>query len=146
MAKIEAGNLYDFNKELVEKYEKQFNKEQLIEKINNEFEPFVKKEIDNNHEYFMLLCHERRDYTIFVIKQNLFSSLEDRLIEAKNIFKKCLTNRGPVYSLEPTLDNTAIEVWLKDFVNGELYCYFFFPCDKMIAEITGENIWEKKES
>ena len=60
MSEVSLGSMYDINKNLM-------NKENALSlnKINTiikELIPFFTK-----GTYFMLLCHERRDYTVFEV-------------------------------------------------------------------------------
>ena len=111
---VELGTAYDINKNLVKKYEHQLTKEELIDK-------FTREKFDN---YYMLLCHDRRDYTIFhttVREGSVYLDLEE-----------CLINRGQIYSIDKTEDECAIEIWL--MIDDEPYCYYFFPYGSAVVE------------
>ena len=60
--KIEFGTLYDINKNIVKQ-----NEIKLSEGILNSKKEIIKNFIMNKTDnfYFMLLCNERKDYTIF---------------------------------------------------------------------------------
>ena len=72
----------------------------------------------------MLLCHDRRDYTIFhttVPENSVYKDLEE-----------CLVNRGLIYGIDKTEDEGAIEIWL--MIDDEPYCYYFFPYENAVVE------------
>ena len=123
---IEIGNLYDINKNLVEKNVNILTKEELNDKkdliIN-----FVNK---NTNYYYMLLCNEQKDYTIFhinnICNENDYKNLANILID------ECLINRGDTKSIELTESEDAIEIWLS--IDKESYCYYFFPYDAAVIE------------
>ena len=62
MAELNLGTLYDFNKEAM-KNEKPLDPIQFNLKVNEVAVELQEREA----QYWMLLCHERRDYTIFNI-------------------------------------------------------------------------------
>ena len=75
----------------------------------------------------MLLCNERKDYTIFNLKQD--NSFEEA---TKILLDECLVNRGQVKSIELTESGDAIEIWLS--IDKESYCYYFFPYNTGVIE------------
>ena len=131
---INIGTLYDVNKDLVEKNvstltteEIQNKKDMIIDFINN-----------TGNAYYMLLCNERKDYTIFhrkydnTIEQFCDNAgvLEETL--EKILLDECLPNRGNTKSIELTENKDAVEIWIS--IDGESYCYYFFPYDAAIIE------------
>ena len=79
---------YDLNKEAMRTMPA-MTKRVLENKLNNLIYDYFK----HGKEYFMLLCHEQRDYTIF----NLQSvAAYDNAV--KNL-KECLDNRGEIVSI-----------------------------------------------
>lgn len=120
---IEAGNLYEANKQLVLQSEKPLNHLELAQKqelIEDFFE-------SNVVEYAMMLCHEQRDYTIFQIKANSTSCYT----AAKEVML-CCRNRGDILSIEKTEDGVAYEIWLK--IDNEAFCYYLFPYDQAVIK------------
>ena len=127
MNNLEMGTVYDLNKQLVETAEKVISPYKLNEK-KKIIKQFVRENKDN---YFMLLCNERRDYTLFNIISN---KEEDKLNELANIFvDECLQNRGNIKGIDLTENKDAIEVWLS--IEGESYCYYFFPYNAGVVEV-----------
>lgn len=127
MSNLEMGTVYDLNKQLVETAEKVISPYKLNEK-KKIIKQFVRENKDN---YFMLLCNERRDYTLFNIISN---KEEDKLNELANVFvDECLQNRGNIKGIDLTENKDAIEVWLS--IEGESYCYYFFPYNAGVVEV-----------
>lgn len=122
MSEVQMGTLYDVNKEAMKK-EKRLSSKEVEDVIKDKIVNFFKE----GNEYFMLLCNERKDYTVFK-KTNWFK--EEQLIKD---FKECLINRGKVISIDPTDDGLAFEVWL--YIDGEAFCYYFFQYDYAVIEV-----------
>lgn len=123
-SKMTLGTLYDFNKQLMSQAKK-------LRRIDfkdslNQIKDFIK---EKNNKYFMLLCKERSDYTVFVLfKKEDF----DRQIFKKELYE-CLTNRGQVLSIEKTKDKQAYEIWIK--IDEEAFVYYLFPYDLGVIEV-----------
>lgn len=127
MSELEMGTVYDLNKQLVQKEEKVLSNSKLREKKKT-IASFADKSMDN---YFMLLCNERKDYTVFRTKTCcLYEDLEKM---ADILVDECLKNRGEVRAIDITKDKKAIEIWL--VIDEEAYCYYFFPYGQAIIEI-----------
>jgi hypothetical protein len=146
---IKLGTLYEMNKNLVEKQEKILTKEELTSKKEIIIE-FAKQ--TKNH-YYMMLCHDRRDYTVFTLAQdtndiaditsqntdtiaenltNIWNNTKEQKL-ADIIVDVCLFNRGDVKGIDLTEAKDAIEIWIS--IDGESYCYYFFPYDAAIVEV-----------
>ena len=124
---ITLGTNYDFNKDLVEKYEVVLTEEEIKKKKETIADFIEKKE---NNFYFMLLCHEKRDYTLFNFID--YKAIDTSRICADEIVN-CLNNRGKIKGIDVTKDNNAIEIWIS---NGkEAFVYYFFPYDSGVIEI-----------
>ena len=124
---ITLGTNYDINKNLVERYEKVLTEE---EKQNKKelIADFI--ETKEKNFYFMLLCHEQRDYTIFNFID--YKGRDTDLICANEIIE-CLNNRGKIKGIDITKDNQAIEIWISR--DKESFAYYFFPYDSGVIEI-----------
>ena len=127
MSDISLGTLYDVNKNLVLK-----NEIELTDGVLNS-----KKEIITNfmrqinNTYYMLLCNERKDYTVFKMNDK---DNDDSVREIVSILvDECLRNRGEIRGIDLTKDKDAIEIWL--IIEDEAYCYYFFPYDAAIIEV-----------
>lgn len=122
-SKVSIGTLYDLNKAAVIK-EISLTGDKLEEKKPAIID-FLK---DKNNTYYMLLCNERRDYTVFRLKEeNSINDLVNCLVD------ECLLNRGLVKGIDITKDQEAIEIWLS--IEEEAFVYYFFPYDSAIVEI-----------
>ena len=120
---INAGNMYDYNKELVKNYEKPLTHVELAarqEALENFFGDKVVK-------YAMLLCHEQRDYTLFNLK-----ATPTAIHQAAKEVILCCMNRGEVVGIDKTDDGLAYEIWI--IIDDEAYCYYLFPYDQAVIE------------
>lgn len=128
MAEIELGNLYDINKELMKKEPVLdpilFNRK--IKEISAEMK--IQCEEMDRH-YWMLLCHDRRDYTMF----NIISAEEASSIEFE--LGPTLRNRGKILSIDQQKDGNW-EIWIRDeHIEEENFAYYLFNYDAAVIEI-----------
>ena len=79
------------------------------------------------HTYMMLLCHDRRDYTIFHIAN------ADKKIAAKEI-SETLLNRGKILLVDKQKDGSW-EIWIRDSLTDENFAYYLFPYDDGVVEV-----------
>ena len=117
-------NMYEMNKQLMLQTGKPLTQEEIDtaqEVIDNWFNWVI-------DTYAMLLCHERRDYTVFHLYET--QNLHPTEIAAKELIA-CLKERGTIYSIEKTEDE-AWEIWLK--IGKEFYCYYLFRYDNAVIE------------
>ncbi len=133
--KVAIGTLYDLNKGVIEKSVKALTQEEL----NNKKDLIIDFINNSNNEYYMMLCNERKDYTIFHRnKKNKDGEFLDRCegytgdYFEKVLIEECLPNRGQTKSIEWTEDKGALEIWIS--IDGESYCYYLFPYDTAIIE------------
>ena len=122
---IELGTLYDINKNII------LNKTTTLTdgEINSKKEIIKNFITDTCNYYYMLLCNERKDYTVFDfhyyggnVKGN------GTQIQCANcLVDECLANRGEVRAIDLTQNKDAIEIWLA--IDSEAYLYYFFPYD-----------------
>ena len=119
---IKGSSLYELNQQLMGK-EKILTSKELKQEISKKLKDYF------TEKYYMLLCHEERDYTIF----NLFNVNENALFR-HNVLEdlyECLINRGQVQSLDK-LEDGAIEIWIKK--EDTSYAYYLFPCSPCVIE------------
>lgn len=120
---MSAGTLYDLNKSIME------NKPILthveLAAVQPKIEDWFNMIIDT---YAMLLCHERRDYTIFHLYET--QNQNPPAVAAKELIT-CLRNRGNILSIDETKDK-AWEIWLK--IDNTPYCYYLFRYDNAVIE------------
>ena len=79
------------------------------------------------HTYMMLLCHDRRDYTIFHIAN------ANKKIAAKEI-SETLYNRGKILLVDKQKDGSW-EIWIRDSLTDENFAYYLFPYDDGVVEV-----------
>ena len=102
---ITLGNDYDINKQSVQKYEKQLTEEQL-----NKKKEIIANFVNNSTDYyFMLLCNEKKDYTVFEFTEGK-KWIERCADLAKCLVDECLINRGEIRGIDITKDKQAIEI------------------------------------
>lgn len=82
--------------------------------------------------YYMLLCNERRDYTVL---HTYYRSGWDMAIAAT--IQECLQNRGDIVEYEIQEQAGGIELWVRDNVygDGDAVAYYFFPYGAAIVEV-----------
>lgn len=126
MAEINLGNLYDFNKELM-KQEKTIDPIIFNTKVKQIAEDmFI--EASNDEHYWMLLCHDRRDFTLFNIIT--VTNIDNIITE----IAPTLTNRGQVVTIDKQ-PNGAWEIWIRDGETKENFAYYLFKYDNGVIEI-----------
>ena len=85
-------------------------------------------------EYAMLLCHERRDYTIL----HYTDTIDKKYYNGALIdLRECLENRGKILDVRYIQDQDAWEIWLRINENGEPinYMYMFFNGEGFVVEV-----------
>jgi len=126
---IEFGTLYDINKNIVKQNEIKLS-EGVLNSKKQIIADFIKK---CNNYYYMLLCNERKDYTVF--RWVNISNDNDAKEIAQILVDECLTNRGEIRGIDLTKTKDAIEIWM--VIDDEAYVYYFFPYDNAIIEVGG---------
>lgn len=121
------GNLYDMNKIFIKDHEPELTEGNLNSKKQIIID-FMKK---CNNNYFMLLCNERKDYTVFRWK-DLNSGLAPTIL-TNILVDECLKNRGSIRGIDLTQEKDAIEIWL--VIDDDAYVYYFFPYDAAVIEV-----------
>jgi hypothetical protein len=119
--------LYEMNKSTLKNMET-LEGRNIMKTIKKTFIPFLKeKRLTNN--YFMLLCNELKDYTLFDFDCNPDNTNEEKNELACKDLKECFLNRGNIYDMGITEDKEAIEIWVKYYADEEPHLYYFFPYD-----------------
>jgi len=109
---IDSGlTLYDMNKQAYSQ-EKPLDKIALNIKVNN----MITDLYSTKNPYWMLLCRERNDYTVFIIL-----TIEGTVKE----LLETLNNRGQVLSINKQKDGNY-EIWIRDNDTKENFVYYFF--------------------
>ena len=122
-------SLYDFNKKnmaQIKPYDP-IALNNLCKKVASEiWDSNFLAEDPKEKTYWMLLCRERNDYTIFCIEHDV-NELTSAIIE-------CLTNRG--YILDITRQNDGnYEIWVRDFDTNDNVVYYLFDYNGAIIEV-----------
>lgn len=117
MSEINMGTLYDFNKSIMQN-EPVLSRIKLKDCLRQ-----VKDFFNNNKTYYMLLCHDLRDYTIFKYESESSSLAVKELLEV-------LEERGSILAIDKK-DN-AFEIWIRNAEGA--FCYYLFPYDEAIVE------------
>lgn len=110
--------LYDFSKQIA-------NQEEPMDPIlfNRKILEIAKDFI--SHKYSMLLCNDRRDFTIFNI-------IEEDEIKFVRELTTTLKNRGNILFMDRQ-ENGSWEIWIRD--DGENYAYYLFDYTQGIVEV-----------
>ena len=127
-SEITLGTAYEINKNLVQNYEKELTSEELKTKK----EMIANYILEKENFYFMLLCHEQRDYTLFNLNGE---NSQDQGIKTVKELYDCLNNRGQIKGIDRAEDGIAIEIWIS--IDGEAFVYYFFPYDEGVIELGG---------
>lgn len=121
MAEIQGNNLYEINRQLSQS--ESIMGAAVRKKKQEELRLWFRDGIDT---YAMLLCHDRRDFTLFRVIESP--------ADAAGILFECLDNRGQVVSIDKTEDDKAWEIWIR--VEDEKdYCYYLFCYDLAVIEV-----------
>lgn len=86
----------------------------------------------NTSNYYMLLNHDNRDFTLFNFRENI---TDLKINTMTNDVIECMENRM-FGLLDVGLDEAgcAIEVWVKDRKTEAVYMYLLFPYENGVIE------------
>lgn len=129
---FELGTLYDVNKNIIQ------NSKELSQGVVNSKKEEIKNFLEKtNNEYYMLLCHERRDYTLFDLGYETYHAYKEKCKKAADVLvDECLKNRGEIRGIDITKDKQAIEIWVS--IEEDSYVYYFFPYNEGVVDIEEE--------
>ena len=127
---VSMGNLYDLNKQLMQNIEP-ITENALIE-IKDKLRSWIMDQYEQ--KYLMLLCAERKDYTLFNLSKthSLLMVPPMTIWGAANDVIECMTNRGALLSME-LLEDGVWEIWIKTKEN-ECFAYYLFPYGTAVIE------------
>ena len=131
MSDINLGTQYEFSKGMVNELPK------LTQELINSKKEIIKNYLRKTEElYYMLLCNERKDYTVFHI-DDCFEDATNRDCQYNEVIDilvdECLINRGEIRGIDLTEARDAIEIWL--YIDEESYVYYFFPYTNAVIEV-----------
>ena len=112
-------NLYDYGKQIMSA-ETPMDPIIFHSKIKELADNFIKP-----NKYYMLLCHERRDYTILNVKR------KERDIQS---IEEMIMNRGLVLTIDKQPDGNY-EIWIRDFHTNENFVYYLFDYTEGVMEV-----------
>lgn len=124
MQEISFGTLYEANQKLSASEPLMVEPQKTVK-----WEQLKNYIATNNHFYYMLLCHELRDYTVFNLVDNTKVVANKFPVELFD----CLRNRGGLVSMDLVDNDYAWEIWIRKEDND--YCYMLFPYDNGVIEI-----------
>ena len=125
-AELTLGNLYDFNKQAYAN-EKPLDPVQFNLKISEMAEDVFNRDSC----YWMLLCKERSDFTVFQFATYRFKKEIENFKEA---LKECINNRGQLLEIEKQEDSNY-EIWIRDPETNENFAYYLFDYSFGIVKI-----------
>ncbi len=123
MADVEIGSLYDLNKQVMSQLPPQ--SEDALNHNYNLIGAWFSS-TDKTH-WFMLMCKERSDFTLFHIKEANYSKAIEEL-------KEVLQERGKILAIQYIHGEDAFEIWIKD-ADDEVFMFMLFEASWMIVEI-----------
>lgn len=126
-SEVSLGNLYDMNKQIMANEPEigadvlAQKKEEMMKWVNEHFK----------QSYFMLLCNERKDYTVFRMRDSVatIGAVQDMI----NDVIECMTNRGTLLSVD-LQEAGGWELWMKGADDGECAAYYLFPYGAAVLE------------
>lgn len=120
---VGLGTVYDFNKAAMAEWKplSPAKEKKAIDNLWNYFNT-------HNNTYFMMLCNELKDYTVFHYTIGNKKKFSEEVIE-------CLKNRGDLISVDAATDGIAMELYIRYFDDEAIHCYFLFPYDEAIVEV-----------
>ena len=121
---VPIGNLYEMNKSVMNKAAALKTDEIEDRKIS-----LISFFITNECHYYMLLCNERKDYTVFHIWQK--RTAESEITAASEVIE-CLKERGEILAIDYMEETGAYECWIRR--SGMSYMYALFPYDAAVIE------------
>lgn len=116
--------LYDINKQAYAQLS-DMTQEQFREAAAS-----VYKALDKNASYFMLLCKEKSDYTVFKI-----TDMDEDYSKMWNEILDILENRGYTMKDISPRDDHNIEYWVQDKETKECSMYMLFSYDWGVIEL-----------
>ncbi len=122
MTEVELGTTYSLN-------------QTAFQHIEPPAEPILRQELKHcaewasltQQKYYMLLCRELNDYTIFYMEH-------EKLFELTEEIKEVLESRGVILEIAFSHASNFFECWVRRD-NGQVNMYAFFPCDDWVVVV-----------
>ena len=117
------GTVYDFNKLAYEKVKgPEQRKREMLANIGMWFSS------DPKFKYFMFLCRELSDYTIFNFESFNYS-------KAKEELEELIHERGELLDIVYNHNNDTYEIWMRTKSDNQIHMYMLFDCNDFIITI-----------
>lgn len=122
MADITMGNIYELNQKAFSSFPP-FNAND-IRKSTKKLEKYF---ANSKAEYYMLLCRELYDYTVYTIDRKHYN-------KSKAAFEviETLLERGDIVEINQTDDKIAFELWVIYNEDRTAHVYYLFPYDNAV--------------
>ena len=111
MAEITLGDLYSFNKQAMSKVDPL-----STHLFHEDTRKMVTDIYTSRKPYWMLLCRERNDFTLFILLTE--EGTYNEMIPT-------LENRGQILSIDKQEDG-IYEIWIRDPETNENFAYYLF--------------------
>lgn len=127
-SEITLGNLYEINQQLMQ-HEPALKKEEIQQKLDKVYSWII----TSTTQYYMLLCHDARDYTLFNLNKyhTPFHNKEPGAARAIVDLEECLTNRGEILAIE-LQEAGGWEIWIRNERGS--FAYYLFAYDDAVLE------------
>lgn len=127
---INSGmNLYEFNRVNMGKLPILETAEEL-EGAKIVIENFINDKLGT---YYMMLNHERKDFTLFNFLQGVI--IDSKIETMANDILECMDNRGlGIIDISPDEVNMSLEIWVKERQTDAVYMYLLFPYNFGVIE------------
>lgn len=131
-------NVYDFNKyniKQIKPLDETWVKQHCLE---------VAEEImkTKNSHYWMLLCREIYDITMFNVLNENINAIEFKTILGEEIYE-CLKERGKIIDFVQREDNNY-EIWIRDKASKENFVYYLFNYNLGVIDI--KEVYNEKNN
>lgn len=123
MGEIVLGTLLEQNKAIIR--QQPLPLEEELQKMRQRVSAYF---LAKGEEYYMLYCKELSDFTILHFGEKASIGQGAREIDL------CIGSRGKLFSIDPTQDGIALEIWIIDYDN-EPRCYYLFPYTEAVIEV-----------
>ena len=125
---VSLGNVYELNKNLIKQLKPMNDIE--IAAMYGKIETWLRSDKQKSNFYYMLMCREKYDFTIFNLNTSNSENPEYEAI--KEIFDIAFS-RGKIIEICQDEHGTAYEFWL--LIEDEVFLYLLFPYDQGVIEI-----------
>lgn len=123
MSEVELDTLYNVNRKLYENvdFPTEMELDHQLASVGAWFSAIFE------HNYFMLLCREKYDFTIFKVEHSYNEAIQE--------LREVLESRGRIIEIVFSHDFDFYECWVKDEETDEISMYAFFPCDDWVIDV-----------